>query len=167
MKTDKVSVGMIGLALLSLLISACSIDLSRNPDGSVGVEVLMPEESVQEELSAGLTNPLIRDLAVELHDGYAQVTGERERPMGDGVDQFSFELRLGVEDGHLAATISDAKLNGYPVDAARVGVWNEHMAARLARSGRRHPNAELLSVRITEEGLSLHWRVETARSRGS
>lgn len=166
MKISKMSLGILAVALLSLMVSACSVNLSRNADGSVGVEVMMPEESVQDELSAGLTNPLITDLQVELHDGYAQVMGERQRPLAEGVDLFGFELRLRAEDGRIAATISEATINGYPVDAARVGVWNEQMAARLARAGQRHPNAELLSVRISETALTLEWRVETARSRG-
>jgi hypothetical protein len=78
----------------------------------------------------------------------------------------SFRLDLGASAGHLTAAISDARLNDIPIDPARVAVWNERIANRLARSGNRNPNSALQTVTVGGETVTMVWRVETARSRG-
>jgi hypothetical protein len=165
MKTNGMTGKIFGLILLGLLVSACSMQVDRNNDGSLTVEAAIPEVSVQQEIEAGLDDPLIVALHAELHDGYIQASGERTRPLGEGSDAFSFVLRLSVQDGHLATEMSEATFGGRPVDERLVSVWNERLAARLERAGRRSPNVSLQSANVSEESLIFVWHVETLRSR--
>jgi len=158
---------MLGLlVVMALAVSACSVDVERNPDGSLAVESSMTGDALQDELEAAIADPLVREFTADLHDGYILVTSEREQVMSDGTDTMTFRLDLGVSDGHLTATISDVKLNDKPVEEERVAVWNERTATRLERSGQRNPNSTLQAVTVSEDGVTMAWRVETARSRG-
>ena len=158
---------MVLLALAAFLVSACSINIDRNPDGSLRVEVNLPESTIQEEIAAALDDPLINEVKVDLHEGYISVEAERRRVFGDEVDMLSFRLDLGVADGHLTAAISNAKVNDQPFDQAVVAVWNERIAKKLEDAGKRNPDATLQSLSIDETALHFTWRVETARSKGS
>jgi hypothetical protein len=161
---------LVTLALLivaALSVTACSIDLERNPDGSLSVESAMSAESLQSEIAAGIDDPLVKEFEVDMHDGYMAVSAARQLPNSDHVDELTFHLDLWVNDGHLAATIRDARLNNQPIDAERVATWNERIAERLERAGRRNANSTLQQVTITPDALRMTWRVETPRSRGS
>ncbi len=70
------------LATASLAISACSIAVDRNPDGSLRLEVNLPESTIQEEITAALNDPLITDVQVDLRQGYIFVTADRKRRVG-------------------------------------------------------------------------------------
>jgi hypothetical protein len=155
------------LALLfsALALAGCSIDIERNPDGSLSVESSMTEAAIQDELRLALADPLIKDIQVELHTGYIEVRGERQRPDGSQDDTLGFRLELGVDDGELTATISEATLDGKPLDPQRVATWNKKITNRLDRASQRHPNATLQTVSVTNSELRMTWRVETARSR--
>ena len=154
------------LGVLALTVSACSVDIERNSDGSLTVESSMTEESLQDVLEAAIADPLMRDFTADLHNGYVLVTSERERVMGDEIDTLTFRLDLGVSEGHLTATVSDAQLNDQPLEEERVEVWNERIATKLERSGRRNPNSTLQTVTISEDAVTMTWRIETAHSRG-
>lgn len=153
------------LGVMGIMISACSMQVDRNADGSLTAEATLSEESVQGEIEAGLDDPLILALHAELHDGWVQVSGERARPLGEGTDEFTFELRLSAQEGHLASALSEVKIGGRMVDERLVAAWNERLAHRLAGAGRRSPNVSLQSVRVSEQSLTFVWRVETPRSR--
>jgi hypothetical protein len=157
---------MMLLAVASLAISACTIAVDRNPDGSLRLEVDLPESTIQEEIAAALDDPLITDLQADLRQGYIFVTAERKRVMIDDTDSLSFRLDLGAKDGRLTAVISEAKINDEPVDEAYVDVWNERLAKRLENAGKRNPDSSLQSVSVSNDALNFTWRVETARSRG-
>jgi hypothetical protein len=154
------------LLLAGLLLSACTIGVDRNPDGSLKVEVSLPEATIQDEIDQGLNDPLIQDLSADLREGYIFVTADRKRVQGDVVDQLTFRLDLGAQDGNLTAEISDVQVNGKPTDAAYADVWNERLANRLENAGRRNPDATLQSVTISGDAVEFVWRIETARSRG-
>ena len=161
---------LITLALLivaGLSITACSIEIERSPDGSLSVESTMSAESLQSEIAAGIDDPLVTEFEVELHDGYVAVSAARQLPNSDHIDELTFRLDLWANDGHLAATIRDARLNNQPIDAERVATWNGRIAKRLERAGRRNANSTLQEVTITPDALRMTWRVETPRSRGS
>lgn len=158
-------VTLVLLAVMGLAVSACSVNIERNADGSLTVESSMAEESLQAELEAAIADPLVRNLTADLHDGYILVTSERERVSGDETDTMTFRLDLGVSDGHLTATVSDAQLNGRPIEEERVAVWNERIATRLERAGQRKPNSTLQAVTISDDAIAMTWRVETTRSR--
>ena len=164
MKTKIMTLVLLGI--LALTVSACSINIERNDDGSLTVESSMTEESLQDVFESAIADPLMRDFTADLHNGYVLVTAERERVMGDEVDTLIFRLDLGVSEGHLTATVSDAQLNDQPLEEERVEVWNERIAAKLERSGRRNPNSTLQTVTISEDAFTMTWRIETARSRG-
>jgi hypothetical protein len=149
-----------------LALSACSIAVDRNPDGSLKIDIDLPESTIQDEISVALNDPLIEDLQADLRQGYIFVSGERRRVIGDETDTMTFRLDLGVKDGHLTAVVSDAKINNEPVDQAYIAVWNERIANRLEGAAKRNPNATLQAVKVTDSALSFTWRIETARSRG-
>lgn len=149
---------LVGLVLVMGLLSACSIDVERNADGSLNVVSAMTEESVQSELQAALSDAL-QDLTVDLRNGYLTVTGERED------NTVSFRLDLGVADGNLTATISDVQINGRDGRDEVVERWNESIANRLERVASRRANSTLTGVAITENDVTFTWRVETPRSR--
>jgi hypothetical protein len=153
------------LVVLGSLLGACSANLERNPDGSLKLETTMQEGSLQDEIAIAIADPLMRDFSVELHAGYITVGAERGRAVGDKTDTVQFRLDLGVQDGHLTAVISDARLNDDPLDEAYVDVWNERMATQLERSGKQNANSSLQAVEVTSESLTMVWRIETWRSR--
>ena len=166
MKNNRWILVMVLLATASLAISACSIAVDRNPDGSLRLEVNLPESTIQEEITAALNDPLITDLQVDLRQGYIFVTANRKRVLGDETDLLSFRLDLGTHDGHLTAVISDAKINDEPVNEAYVEVWNQRLAQRLEEAAKRNSDSSLQSVSVGDDALHFIWRIETARSKG-
>ncbi len=166
MKTKKFVTVLGLLIVMGMTVSACSLNIERNPDGSLAVESNMTEASLQAEITAAIADPLVHDLTADLRDGYVFVSAERDRVMSDETDTMTFRLDLGVGDGHLTATISDARLNDLPIEEARVAVWNERIATKLERAGQRNPDSTLQAVTISEDAITMVWRIETARSRG-
>jgi hypothetical protein len=154
------------LILAALLAAACSIDVSRNPDGSLRVETVMTEEAMQSEIQLALADPLIQELAVDLQNGTILVEGTRKRVDSDETDQIQFHLDLSVVDGHLTAVISQAEIDGHPIEDERLAVWNERIATNLERLAAKRPNSSLLSVEVSDSDVTLVSRIETARSRG-
>jgi hypothetical protein len=166
MKTIKM-VGLVGWLLVAVVaLSACSIHIDRNDDGSLRAETSMSAESIQKEIAFAIRDPKVKELTVDLKDGYMLVTGVKEMPVGDHTDELSFRMTLGVNDGHLTATISDAKFNQNPIDGERVAEWNERIAQNLEKRGQNHPNSTLESVRVTPDGVTMAWRIETKYSKG-
>ena len=149
---------LVCLVLVIGLLSACSIDVERNADGSLNVASVMTEESVQTELQAALSGS-VQDLTADLHNGYLTVTGERE---GNTV---SFRLELSVSEGDLTATISDLQINDRATRDEVAERWNEAIANRLERVASRRANSTLTGIAITENDIAFTWRVETPRSR--
>ncbi len=154
------------LVLAGLVLSACTIGVDRNPDGSLRVDVSLPESTIQNEIDQGLNDPLIQDLNADLREGYIFVTADRKRVQSDVVDRLTFRLDLGEKDGNLTAAVSDMQVNGRATDTAYVSVWNQRLANRLENAGRRNSDATLQSVTINSNAVEFVWRIETARSRG-
>jgi hypothetical protein len=152
--------------LAGLLLSACQATITRNEDGSLRVETSMTEAGLQSEIQAALSDPLIQTVTVDLQPGYILVSGVRKRLNSDQTDTLTFRLDLGVSEGYLTATVSNALIDGVPVEEERVALWNERIANRLEKAGQRHVNSTLQSVTISSDNVSMVWRVETARSRG-
>lgn len=167
MKSKKLSITLGLLIVMVMAMSACSVEVERNTDGSLKVESSMTEASLQAELEAAIADSQMQDFVADMRDGYITVTATRQRPGSDQTDDVSFRLDLGVADGHLTATISEFKLNGLPVNEERVTTWNERIADKLERAGQSNANSSLQSVTIGQDTLTMVWRIETARSRGS
>ena len=155
------------VGLLGALVSGCTANITRNADGSLTVETSMTAESLQAEIQAAIADPLIENLTVQLEQGYINVNGERKRLNSDQTDTLTFRLDLGVSNGHLTATISNALIDGQAVEANRVALWNERIANRLENFGQRRSDSSLQSVNVTSEAITMTWHVETARSQGN
>ncbi|MFN8401700.1 MAG: hypothetical protein U0X74_16935 [Anaerolineales bacterium] len=146
--------------ILMLTLSACKANISRNDDGSLTVETSVTQAQLQEIISSSIADPLIKSLTVTLQQGYVSVTGERER-LNDAskTDTMSFRMDLGVSNGELTASISDAQIDGVSIEQARVDHWNQTIANRIANIGSRNENAKLQSVSITPEEVLMTWNV--------
>jgi len=148
------------LIILVFLLSACRANISRNEDGSLNVETTISQQELQEAITAAIADPLIKEITVSLQAGYALVSGTRERLSDPGkTDTLSFRLDPGVSDGQLTASISNAELDGNPIEQNRVDNWNQTIANRIANVGQRNPNATSESVSITTSAVTMTWNV--------
>ena len=148
------------IACIALALSACEARLARNDDGSYTFETTISEADMQAAIKASLADPLIQELNVDLKEGYILASGTRKRLNSDRTDTLTFRLDLGVSAGQLTAAISNALLDGIPVEAERVALWNERIANRLGNAGSRNPNSKLQTVVVTESSATLTWRIE-------
>lgn len=148
------------IACLALVLSACEARLARNDDGSYTFETTISEADMQTAIKASLADPLIQELNVDLKDGYILASGTRKRLNSSQTDTLTFRLDLGVSAGQLTAAISNALLDGFPVEAERVALWNERIAKRLGNAGSRNPNSQLQTVVVTETSATLTWKIE-------
>jgi hypothetical protein len=157
MKTKNISILLI---VFTLLLSACKADISRNDDGSFDVETTISQQQLQTAITAAIADPLIKELNISLQSGYILVSGTRER-LNDSskTDMLSFRLDLGVRDGQLTSTISNALLDGIAIEQNRVNHWNETIANRIAILGARNQNSKLKSVAITPSAATMVWTV--------
>jgi hypothetical protein len=153
--TQKLSVLLLFLALV---LSACQRNVTRNGDGSVDVETAVTQQELQEAISASIADPLIQELTVSLQSGYILVSGTRQRLNDPSkTDTLSFRLDLGVSDGQLTSTISDAQFDGFTVEQNRLDLWNTTIANRIARLANRSPNSTLKSVTVTSSAVTMTW----------
>lgn len=151
---------LILLTLFALLLSACNANIQRNDDGSFTVETTIGQVELQELISASIADPLIQDITVSMQNGYILVSGTRQRLNNSNeTDTLSFRLDLGVSNGKLTASISNAQIDGYSIDEARVNNWNQTIANRLSNIGGRNENAKLQSVSITTSEVTMVWNV--------
>ena len=155
----KISSTIIFLLVPVLFLSGCQKSITRNPDGSITAETSITQAELQQVITEAIADPLIKDIAVKLHSGYISVAGERERLNEPAkVDTLSLRLDLGVSNGELTASISNAQLDGVSIEADRVENWNQTIANRLANLMERgNRNATLQSVSITPEQVNMVW----------
>ncbi len=159
MKTTSKRITILLLALVFLL-SACKANISRNQDGSFDVETSISQQELQEAITASIADPLVKQITVSLQSGYVLVSGTRERLNDPGkTDMLNFRLDLSVNNGELVASISNAQLDGKPIEQNRVENWNQTLANRIAILAQKHPNSTLKSVNITPTGVTMTWNV--------
>lgn len=141
------------------LLSACKANISRNPDGSLQVETTIGQQELQAAITAAIADPLVKNVTVTLQSGYANVSGERQR-LNDAskTDTLTFRLDLGVSNGELTASVSNAQLDGNPIEQARVNNWNQTIANHLSRIEQRRPNSTLQSASITPHNITMAWK---------
>ena len=148
------------MAAATLILGACKADFSRNDDGSLTMETTVTQEQIQETISSAIADPLIQDLTASLQNGYVSVSGTRQRLNDPGkTDTMSLRLDLGVSNGQLTASISDAQIDGVDIEQNRVDNWNQTIANRLSNFGGRSENATLQSVSVTPESVTMTWNV--------
>jgi hypothetical protein len=139
-----------------LLTGACKANISRTSDGTFDVETTLSQQQLQEVISGAIADPLIKDLTVSLQFGYVLVSGTRARlNNASKTDNLSFRLDLGVSNGQLTASVSNAQLDGVPLDQTRVDHWNQTITNRLSMVGDKNPNSTLKSVAVTPEVVSI------------
>jgi hypothetical protein len=158
----KITSKRITILLLALvfLLSACKANISRNQDGSFDVETTISQQELQEAIAASIADPLVKQITVSLQSGYVLVSGTRERLNEPGkTDTLNFRLDLSVNNGKLAASISNAQLDGKPIEQNRVENWNQTLANRIAILAQKHPNSTLKSVNITPTDVTMTWNV--------
>ncbi len=148
------------LIVLALLISACNVKVSRSDDGSLTAETTVSQQQLQDAINSSIADPLIKDLTVSLQPGYILVSGQRQRLNDAGkTDTLSFRLDLGVSNGELTAAISNATLDGKPVEQNRIDHWNQTIANRIAIAGKKRPNSSLQAVEVTTEAVTMKFTI--------
>ena len=148
------------LFVLVFLLSACKTNVSRNQDGSFDVETTISQQELQQAITDSLADPLVKEITVSLQSGYVLVSGSRARLNDPGkMDALSFRLDLGVSSGQLTASISDAQLDGKPIEQNRLDHWNQTLANRIAIVAQKNPNSSLKSVNITPTAVTMTWNV--------
>lgn len=148
------------LILLTLTLTACNANIERNDDGTFTVETTISQTELQEVISSSIADPLVQDITVTLNTGYITVNGTRQR-LNDSsqTDTLSFRLDLGMNNGELTASVSNAQIDGVSIDEARINNWNQTIANRLSNFGGRSENAKLQSVNITANNITMVWVV--------
>lgn len=148
------------LVALVLVLSACRANISRSSDGSMTVDTTISQQELQDAINASLADPLIQELNVSLQSGYILVTGQRQR-LNDAskTDSLTFRVDLGVSNGQLTATISNALLDNKSMEQSRIDHWNQTLASRLVIVGKKRPNSTLQSVSVTAEAITMKWSV--------
>jgi len=157
MQAKRVSILLIALVFL---VSACKANISRNNNGSLDVETIITQQELQDVISSSIADPLVKDLTVSLKSGYILVSGTRER-LNDlsKTDVLSFRLDLGISNGQLTSTISNAQIDNVAVEQNRVEHWNQTIANRISIIGQKNPNSTLKSVAITPSAVTMTWNV--------
>jgi hypothetical protein len=148
------------LFLFALMVTACKKDIVRNDDGSLTAETKISQQELQEVITSSIANPLVENLTVSLQSGYVLVSGERQRLNDTSkTDSLTFRLDLSVSNGQLAATITNAQVDGVPIEQNRVDNWNQTIANRLFNWGKRNDKATLQAASITPESVTMSWKV--------
>lgn len=148
------------LIVFLFAISACRANISRNDNGSLTVETTITQLELQNAISAAIADPLIKNITVALQSGYISVSGERQR-LNDASksDILTFRLDLSVNNGELTSSISNAQLDGKPLEQNRVDNWNQTIANRISKLGQKNPNSTLQSITITPNLVTMTWNV--------
>jgi len=148
------------LIVFLFAISACRANISRNDNGSLTVETTITQQELQDAISAAIADPLVKNITVSLQSGYVTVSGERQRlNEASKSDVLSFRLDLGVNNGELTSSISNAQLDGKPLEQNRVDNWNQTIANRISKVGQKNPNSTLQSITITPNLATMTWNV--------
>jgi len=146
------------LAAIMLLLTACKANITRNQDGTLTLETTITQQELQEVITDSISDPLIKNIVVSLQPGYIIVSGERQRLNDAGkTDILTFRLDLRAGSGQLVASVSNAQIDGKPIEQNRVDNWNQTIANRLSKLGRKNPNSTLQSVSITTDAVTLTW----------
>ena len=148
------------VTVFMFLLSACKANIARNQDGSLTVETTISQQELQDVVSAAIADPLMKNITVSLQSGYVSVSGERQRLNNvSKTDLLTFRLDLSVNNEQLTSSISNAQLDGKPLEQNRVDNWNQTIANRLSNLGQRNQNSALQSINITTEAVTMTWIV--------
>jgi len=148
------------LVIVIFLTNACRANISRNENGSFTVGTTITQQELQEAINTSIADPLVKKLNASLQSGYVLVTGTRQRlNNASKTDTLGFRLDLGVSNGQLTATISNAQIDGVAIEQNRVDLWNQTLAKRLSIISQRNEKSTLQSVSITPDIVTMTWNV--------
>ena len=156
---------LVAVAAFALVAGACSIDVELNDDGSLQIETVLTEETVQEQFTKGIDDPLVTALTVDMKPGYALVDMERTAESGRGTDTVSFKVELFVDNGHLGVNITNAVWNEIDIPQELVDIWNQELAIELEEEAKEDPDSTLVAVEFTETALNMEFHIETEDSK--
>ena len=156
---------LVAVAAFALLAGACSIDVERNDDGSLQIETVLTEDSLAAELAKGIDDPNVQSMTVDMKDGYAVVEMEALSEWGDGLDEVSFKVEMFVVDGRLGVNVTDAVWNDIEIPQELTNIWNEELAKELEEGAKEDPDSTLVAVELTENDLTMEFRLETDESK--
>jgi hypothetical protein len=157
---NKISKLALLFLIILLLVTACKKDIVRNDDGSLTVETTISQQELQEVITSSIADPLVKNVTVSLQSGYVLVSGEHQR-LNDSskTDTLTFRLDLSVSNGQLSAAISNAQIDNVSIEQNRVDNWNQTIANRIAKIGRKSDKATLQAISVTPESVTMRWKV--------
>lgn len=151
--------------MIGVTTSACNVNFERNDDGTWTVTAHVTEAEMQDDLTAVIADPSIKNVQVDFKDGYILATAEKESLDGTTTHAVTFRVDVGIVEGNMSIVISNFQVDGVPVEEARVALWNQQLANRLeARRNRRGNDSTLTTVTITEDDMTLVWIAQGRRS---
>ena len=157
---SKKTVLMAATAALALLLSACSVNVERNDDGSLQIDGEITAESLAAEFERDPENDAV---AVQIDDGVMRLDVEGTDENGEYVANLRVELA--VVDGTLAVDITEAFYNGWTVPEEIRDEFNKEIAKEIKKAVNQNPDATLLSLVADDGKVTTEWRVETKDSK--
>lgn len=162
MKSQKLLVAT-AVAGLALIASACSINVERNPDGSLQAVGTITEASLEAEMER---DPMNESVELDFQDG-GVIVASVERREGAAVNTVDFTADVGSTDGQLYAEVTEATFDGFPIPDQWLAAWNEELSRGLRQAAGEHPGATLESLTVDGDSMTFEWRFETDESRGN
>ena len=154
---------MLGAMLgLALVVSACSLDIERNTDGSLQIVGEVTAESMANEFER---DPKNDSVDVSIDDGVMWLDVEGTDENGDYVANLRVEL--GASDGALTVDITEAFYNGWTVPDEIRDMYNKAIARAITKAVAENPDATLESLTADDGKIVTEWRIETEDSKGS
>jgi len=151
---------MAAMAALALLLSACSVNIERNQDGSLQVDGEITAESLAAEFER---DPENNSVDVRVDDGVLWLDVEGVDENGDYVANLRVELA--VADGTVVVDITEAFYNGWTVPDEIRDEFNKEIAKEIKKAVNQNPDATLLSLVADDGKITTEWRVDTKDSK--
>jgi len=149
------------VSMLTVAMLACSLfNIARNSDGSFTMETTLPLQVIRNMLENSAEFTEIVDLQLDPRNGYIFVSAASVRYQGITVQDVSFHLELGVQNGDLTARITNVSLSNNLFDESFFESVNQMIAERISEAAQDNDQAELLSVDITQEGVKMVWKID-------
>lgn len=148
------------LAALALMLSACSVNIERNEDGSLQIDGEITAESLATEFERDPQNNAV-DVSIEDGVMFLHVDGVDE----NGEYVANLRVELSVDDGNLMVDITEAFYNGWTVPDEIRDEFNKEIAKEIKNAVNQNPDATLLSLVADDGKILTQWRVETKESK--
>lgn len=145
---------------LSLVVSACSLNIERNADGSLQIVGEVTAEAMAEEFERDPENDSVD---VKIDDGVMWVDVEGRDENGEHVANLRVEL--GAADGAPTVDITEAFYNGWTVPDDITEMYNAAIEREIRKAVRENPDATLESLEADNGKIVTKWRIETQDSK--